>query len=70
MNEQKADRILRDKELDELTGTSRTTRWRLIKKGEFPAPVQISDTTIGWRESVIQEWIRSRPMVLRDGKAA
>jgi prophage regulatory protein len=60
MNEQKPDRILRDAEVGAQTGTSRTTRWRLIKRNQFPAPVKISENAIGWRESEIQEWIRSR----------
>jgi prophage regulatory protein len=54
------DRILRELEVKALTGLSRATRWRLAKVGKFPAPVQLTDTAIGWRASAISEWIASR----------
>jgi prophage regulatory protein len=54
------DRILRDDEVRERTGLSRTTRWRLIKADKFPKPVKITDHAIGWRESSIDEWLASR----------
>lgn len=54
------DRILRDAEVRERTGLSRTTRWRLIRKGRFPASVPISDHAVGWRESEIEAWIAAR----------
>jgi prophage regulatory protein len=54
------DRILREPEVGEKTGLSRTTRWRLTKKNKFPAPVRLSDTAIGWRASDIEAWIASR----------
>jgi prophage regulatory protein len=54
------DRILRDSEVRERTGLSRTTRWRLIRKGTFPQPVLITERAIGWRETDIQLWIDER----------
>ena len=54
------DRILRDPEVRERTGLSRTTRWRLIRKGRFPPAVCISAAAIGWKESDIQRWIDER----------
>jgi prophage regulatory protein len=54
------DRILREPEVSELTGLSRTTRWRLAKKGRFPAPVPLSEHAVGWKESELQAWIEAR----------
>jgi prophage regulatory protein len=54
------DRILREPEVRNLTGISRTTRWRLRKTGAFPEPINIFGRVIGWRKSVIQAWISSR----------
>ena len=51
------DRIIRDKECEETTGLSRTTRWRQEREGKFPKRLQIGKQAIGWRESEIQEWI-------------
>jgi prophage regulatory protein len=54
------DRILRDPEVRERTGLSRTTRWRLIRKGWFPPAVSITAAAIGWKEPDIQRWIDER----------
>ena len=54
------DRILREREVGERTGLSRTTRRRLIKAGRFPQPVKLTDHAVGWRESAIADWLASR----------
>ncbi len=54
------DRILRDPEVAERTGLSRTTRWRLIKAQKFPQPVKLTEHAVGWRESEINNWVESR----------
>jgi prophage regulatory protein len=54
------DRILRDAEVGERTGLSRTTRWRLIKAGKFPAPIRLTEHARGTRESAVDAWIASR----------
>ncbi len=59
----KPDRILRENEVRGRTGLSRTTRWRLIHRREFPAPVHITDFAVGWKESEIQAWIDARTHV-------
>ena len=54
------ERIIRSKEVQELTGLSRTTIWRLERTGKFPARVPLSSSIVGWRSSDISEWIRSK----------
>ena len=54
------DRILRDPRVVELTGLSRSTRARLVRDGQFPRPVRLSGSAVGWRESEILHWIRER----------
>jgi prophage regulatory protein len=54
------DGILREAEVKTLTGLSRTTRWRLIKKLAFPPPVSITDRAIGWKASEIETWLSAR----------
>jgi prophage regulatory protein len=51
------DRILREAEVKELSGLSRTTRWRLIRDGKFPTPKSLTAHAIGWRETEILAWI-------------
>ena len=54
------ERIVRAKELQELTGLSRTTIWRMERKGEFPGRVPLSGSSVGWRYSEVMEWMRTR----------
>ncbi len=54
------DRILRAKEVVQLTGLSRTTIWRLENKGEFPRRVSLGGNRVGWRLSEINSWIGTR----------
>jgi prophage regulatory protein len=55
------DRILRDAEVGDRTGLSRTTRWRLIREGKFPRPLKLTEHgAIGWRQSSIDAWVASR----------
>lgn len=54
------DRILREPEVARVTGLGRTTRYVLERSGSFPRRRKISRNTIGWLESEILEWLRSR----------
>lgn len=53
-------RFIREPECKSITGLSRTTRWRLEKAGKFPARRKISQNTVGWLSSEIEEWMRSK----------
>jgi prophage regulatory protein len=57
------ERIIRTRELIGIIGVSRTTLHRLRKSGGFPAPVQISQKSIGFRESEVRAWMESRTTV-------
>jgi predicted DNA-binding transcriptional regulator AlpA len=54
------DKIIRTKEVIEMTGLSRTTLWRLEKKGEFPKRLPLSAGSVGWRYSEVEKWIDTR----------
>ena len=47
------------------TGLSRTTVWRKVREGSFPAPVQLSAQTVAWREADLAAWERSLQPVSR-----
>lgn len=53
------ERYLTLDEVARLHPVSRSTRWRMIKSGEFPEPTRISPGRIAWKESEISEWLRS-----------
>lgn len=55
--------ILRIREVQKRTGLSRTTIWRQVRAGKFPAPLQLTEFSIGWRAEDIDEWQASRQPV-------
>ena len=61
--------ILRLPAILKLTGLCRTTIWRMVKAGTFPQPVQLGARAVGWRASDVEEWLESRPVAGKAGKA-
>ena len=57
------DRFVREAEVLNLTGLSRTTRWRMEQNGKFPRRRQLSVNAVAWRESEIRAWMASRAEV-------
>jgi len=52
-----SDRIVRLKTVLARTALSRSTIYRKIAEGTFPAQIRISVNGAGWRESDIDRWI-------------
>jgi prophage regulatory protein len=42
------------------TGLSRSTIWRLERRGDFPKHRRISLNAVGWLEAEVDEWVLSR----------
>ena len=53
-------RLLRFPAVRERTGLSRSTIWRLERRGEFPRHRRISSNAVAWVEAEVADWIRSR----------
>ncbi|BCG83137.1 helix-turn-helix transcriptional regulator [Mesorhizobium sp. 113-3-3] len=51
------DRIIRSRTVLARTGLSRSTMYRKIAEGTFPAQIKISINGAGWRESDINRWV-------------
>lgn len=51
------DRIIRLRTVLARTGLSRSTMYRKIAEGTFPAQVKISVNGAGWRESEVNRWV-------------
>ena len=56
------DRLLRRREVEKITGMSRSSIYRLMQYGEFPRPVRIGPAAVRWKASDIMAWIESRPV--------
>ncbi len=51
------DRIIRLRTVLARTGLSRSTIYRKIAEGTFPAQIKISANGAGWHESEIDRWV-------------
>lgn len=51
------DPILRFADVTQATKLSRATIYRRIEAGDFPKPSKITERSVGWRSSVIEEWL-------------
>ncbi|MER9938710.1 AlpA family phage regulatory protein [Mesorhizobium sp. M0088] len=52
-----SNRIIRLRTVLDRTGLSRSTLYRKIAEGTFPAQIKISINGAGWRESDVNRWI-------------
>ncbi len=57
---QQHSRFLRRPEVEALIGLRRSTIYRLVADGDFPAPVRIGPRAIAWLESDIRQWMAAR----------
>jgi len=60
-----SDRYLRRCEVELSTGLSRSTIYRRINKGSFPAPYNLGGNCVRWREHDLVEWKQSHSRALR-----
>jgi prophage regulatory protein len=48
----------------QVTGLSRSTIYRMVASGTFPAPVQVGLRAVAWRWADLDRWIESRHSAL------
>ncbi len=53
-------RLLRRAEVEEWTSLRKSTIYKWIQQGKFPAPVPLGDKTAVWLESDIEAWIDAK----------
>lgn len=52
--------LLRRPVVEQMTGLSRSSLYRLMAIGQFVQPVRISERAVAWRAEEILAWIESR----------
>jgi prophage regulatory protein len=57
------EKILRKKNVEDKTGLSATTIWRLEKNGLFPSRRSLGNNSVGWLESEVNHWIEKLKIV-------
>ena len=56
--------ILRTSAVLALIGLSRTSLWRRVRAGDFPAPVRLGgkgSRAVGWRREDVEGWLEALP---------
>ena len=56
--------ILRTPAVLALIGLSRTSLWRRVRDGDFPAPVRLGgegSRAVGWRRADVERWLEALP---------
>jgi len=48
--------LLKLSDVIELTSLSKSTIYRLVKRGEFPPPLKIGDQCSRWRREDLKQW--------------
>jgi prophage regulatory protein len=54
------DKILRCQDVQEVTGLSRSTIYRMMNRDAFPQATKLGIRAIGWRQSAVSDWIEAR----------
>ena len=57
-------RLLKIKEVGELTGLSKMQIYRMEARGEFPPRREVSPGRVAWLSSEVEEWVESRPVLV------
>ena len=66
MEQKYKERFLRENHIREMVPASRSTIWRWEKQGRFPRRRRLGPGVVGWIESEVLEWIRTRETVRAD----
>lgn len=53
-------RIIRKRQVREVTGLGLSTISAKVANGTFPPPIKLSDKCVGWLFSEVQDWLAAR----------
>lgn len=64
---QKEFKVLKRPHVESITGLSRSSIYAKMDNGTFPKAIKLSERSVGWIESEVQEWLNSRILASRGG---
>jgi prophage regulatory protein len=53
-------RLMRLREVADVTSIGRATIYAMMKEGEFPRPVSVTKRRVAWKHADILDWLESR----------
>ena len=57
-----SDRLMRRRDVEEITGLSHSSIYRKMGEGTFPQSVRVTSRSVRWRSSDIDDWMESLPV--------
>jgi predicted DNA-binding transcriptional regulator AlpA len=51
---------MRLRDVVHMVGVSRTTLWRMVQANKFPAPIRITERSVGYLQEAVESWMRAR----------
>ncbi|MCL1916063.1 MAG: AlpA family transcriptional regulator [Desulfovibrionaceae bacterium] len=58
-------RFIRRKEVEALTGLSRSSIYAMMSNGNFPKPLKLSTRAVGWTSHDLEAWMESKIVATR-----
>jgi len=68
IRQQPTDYLLRRKAVEQQSGLSRATIYRMIKADKFPRPLSIGTGAVRWRQSDLTAWQQSLSTTVEGGQ--
>ena len=53
-------KFLKRPDVQAMTSLSRSSIYALMEQGKFPKQIKLSERSVAWIESEIQDWLKSR----------
>ena len=60
-------RLIKRKEVEDITSLSTATIYRLMAEGKFPKQINITDRSVAWSFLEVNDWVEQK---IADSKAA
>lgn len=58
-------KLISIKQMTDFLNRDRRTLWAWVRDGKFPEPIKMNGRTVGWPESVYQQWLSEQMEVVQ-----
>ena len=62
------DKIMKRRQVEDAIGYKRSALYAMVSEGDFPKPIKLGRRAVGWLESDVSGWIKSRVNASRCAK--
>jgi len=52
--------LLRRRQVEARTGLARSTIYKMVSEGSFPAPIKITGKAVAWPSDAVDDWVTAR----------